>query len=123
MRLPKEYTVYMLKCCDNSYYIGLTSSVSLRLYQHSSGQLANCYTYKRRPIELVYSANFNDVYDAIAWERRIKRWSRMKKEALITQNQNLLIKASKRKTKVTAIQEVLYKIRFEIKKLKVGHGS
>jgi hypothetical protein len=34
-------------------------------------------------VKLVYLAIFNDVNEAIAWEKKVKRWSRAKKEALI----------------------------------------
>jgi putative endonuclease len=41
------------------------------------------YTSKRRPVVLVYHEHFERITDAIAAERRIKGWSRAKKEALI----------------------------------------
>jgi putative endonuclease len=123
MKYSKTYTVYILRCGDNSYYTGLTSSLEQRYYQHRSGQFIGCYTYKRRPLQLVYTAEFNDVYDAIAWERRIKRWSRAKKTALIMQNQSLLELYSRRKTKITPLQSIRYYIRYLVKKITVGHGS
>ena len=51
--------------------------------QHANGINPDCYTYRRRPVELVYSSDFTDVWQAIAWEKTVKRWSRKKKEALI----------------------------------------
>jgi putative endonuclease len=78
-----EYIVYILRCADDTLYIGMTSDLPLRLYQHEFGAFPDCYTVKRRPAHLVYTAVFEDVHDAIAWERRLKRWSRRKKEALI----------------------------------------
>ena len=77
------YTVYILRCRENSLYIGMTSNLPQRLYQHETAVFADCYTAKRRPVSLVYTAVFSDVHDAISWERRLKRWSRKKKEALI----------------------------------------
>lgn len=41
------------------------------------------YTSDRRPVELVFSEYFERILDAIAMERRIKGWSRAKKETLI----------------------------------------
>jgi len=74
--------VYILRCADGSYYVGCTTHLEQRLGQHRAGTLPG-YTSDRRPVECVYAAEFPSLYDAIAWERRIKRWSRAKKEALI----------------------------------------
>ena len=41
------------------------------------------FTYKRRPVVLVWGEHFDQIIDAIAWERRLKGWSRAKKEAVI----------------------------------------
>ncbi|HMR18905.1 MAG TPA: hypothetical protein PKA53_06375 [Sphingobacterium sp.] len=42
--------------------------------------------YSKRPVELLYYTSFNDVNQAIAFEKQIKGWSRKKKEALIREN-------------------------------------
>ncbi len=76
--------VYMLRCADGSYYVGLTrhESVERRVGEHQSG-LTTGYTQKRRPVELVWAEEFQRITDAISAERQIKGWSRAKKEALI----------------------------------------
>jgi predicted GIY-YIG superfamily endonuclease len=75
--------VYMLRCSDGSYYVGLTrAGLDTRLADHQSGRYPG-YTHFRRPVELVWSADFLWLKDAIACERRIKGWRREKKEALI----------------------------------------
>ena len=75
--------VYILKCADGSYYTGSTrATLEVRIAQHQSGEFAN-YTATRRPIQLVYSEHFERITDAIASERKIKGWSRAKKQALI----------------------------------------
>ena len=78
-----EYFVYILHCSDDSYYIGITNDVPRRLEEHRLSKNKKAYMFKRRPFKLVYQAMFHDVYDAIAWEKKIKGWSRQKKEALI----------------------------------------
>ncbi|RTE51711.1 GIY-YIG nuclease family protein [Arenibacter aquaticus] len=75
--------VYILKCSDNSYYTGVTSNLNQRIFQHISGAHTDSYTYKRRPISLVFFAEFTDINLAIETEKQIKKWSRAKKEALI----------------------------------------
>ncbi len=92
--LMEKFFVYMLNCVDDSYYIGITNNLKMRMEEHYNGFKEGSYTYKRLPVELVYSASFDYVLDAIAWEKRIKRWSRAKKEALINNDTNSLRKLS-----------------------------
>jgi putative endonuclease len=73
----------MLRCADNSFYVGVTSDPDRRIAQHSLGVDPKCYTFERRPIELVHVSDFREVTDAIAWEKQLKGWSRAKKRALI----------------------------------------
>ncbi|WBV61603.1 GIY-YIG nuclease family protein [Chryseobacterium camelliae] len=82
----KQYFVYILKCSDNSYYTGITNNLEVRLAQHQSGKYPESYTHKRRPVELVFFCEFNDVLQAIAFEKQVKGWSRKKKEAIINDN-------------------------------------
>ena len=77
------YYTYILKCSDDSYYIGVTNNVERRLIEHQEGINITCYTYSRRPIDLVYFEKFIDILQAIAREKQLKGWSRKKKEALI----------------------------------------
>ena len=53
----KIYYVYILKCKDESYYTGFTSNLEERINQHNNGKHKDSYTYKRRPVELVFIAN------------------------------------------------------------------
>ncbi len=93
-----EYWVYMVRCCDGSYYVGVTSDVERRLAEHRSGDLSEgSYVYKRLPFELVYVQSFQYILDAIAWEKRVKRWTRAKKEALIRGDQDALENLSRRR--------------------------
>ncbi|MDQ6472138.1 GIY-YIG nuclease family protein [Flavobacterium sp. LHD-80] len=79
----KLYYVYILKCSDNSYYTGFTNNIERRLNEHNYGLNVTCYTFDRRPLELVFYTEFNDVNQAIAFEKQVKGWSRKKKEAII----------------------------------------
>ena len=77
------YWVYMLKCSDGSFYIGQTSDLELRLYQHHQRYFPKCYTASRLPVSLVYQTSFESRYSALARERQLKKWSRKKKQALV----------------------------------------
>ena len=79
----KLYYVYILKCSDNSYYTGITNDVERRFLEHQSGINPKSYTYSRRPLSLVFIDSFTNPNDAIEAEKKIKGWSRKKKEAII----------------------------------------
>jgi predicted GIY-YIG superfamily endonuclease len=85
----KHSWVYILRCCDGSYYTGCTTALEKRIKEHELGIFPG-YTSSRRPVRLVWSAEFPDIFQAIAVERQIKGWSRKKKEALIQQEFDLL---------------------------------
>jgi putative endonuclease len=53
------------------------------------------YTAKRRPVQLVYNERFNSLDDTVKRERQINKWSRAKKEALISGEKKKLKKLSK----------------------------
>lgn len=86
----KSYYVYMVKCRDNSYYTGVSNNVERRIAEHNSGIDKNSYTFTRKPVELVFAYEFNDVNQAIAFEKQLKGWSRKKKEAVINGDWDIL---------------------------------
>ena len=89
--------LYILRCADGSYYVGTTrTALETRLEQHQAGHFGG-YTASRRPVSLVYSEHFDQIVDAIAAERRVKGWSRAKKEALIAGRLDLLPALSRRR--------------------------
>ena len=90
--------VYMLLCRDGSYYVGSATGEDLspRIAQHQSGALPG-YTFSRRPVKLVWSEYFAQITDAIATERKIKGWSRAKKQALTSNDWNSIVNLSKRR--------------------------
>jgi len=92
-------SVYILLCADRSYYTGLTrKEVETRVSEHNLGVNAD-YTARRRPVKLVWSEHFERLTDAIATERRIKGWSRAKKEALISGEYDALPALAARRNK------------------------
>lgn len=75
-------SIYILRCADGSYYTGITRrSVEERVSEHAQGLIKGCYTESRLPVELIFSETYERLDKAIAAERRIKGWSRAKKEA------------------------------------------
>jgi predicted GIY-YIG superfamily endonuclease len=83
------FHAYILRCSDGSYYAGHTDDIEIRFAQHQAGALGG-YTSKRLPVVLVWSDIFTTRDDAFAAERKIKGWSRAKKEALIAGDWDLI---------------------------------
>ncbi len=81
--------VYILRCSDDSYYVGSTRTLEYRVWEHNEG-LGSRYTACRRPVTLVWAAEFENVGEAFFWEKRIQTWSRAKREALIRQDYEAL---------------------------------
>lgn len=82
------FYVYILKCKDRSYYVGHTDNIDKRLVEHAEG--LSSYTKIRLPVDLVFLEQCQTRDEAFVLERKIKTWSRKKKEALMKKNWNKL---------------------------------
>jgi len=79
-----EWTVYVLRCVDDSLYTGVTTDIERRVNEHNhDNKLAASYTKSRRPVKLVYSEPCEDRSQALKREIGIKKLKRKQKEALI----------------------------------------
>ena len=78
--------MYILICGDGAYYAGSTKNLDLRLEQHQLGEGSN-FTRKHLPIKLAYFEEFDRIDEAFEREKQIQRWSRAKKEALLTKTE------------------------------------
>jgi putative endonuclease len=96
---PMGAFVYILRCSDDSFYVGSATGNDLdrRIVEHQTGAYQG-YTYTRRTVELVWSEHFDRITDAIAVERKLKGWSRAKKQALIRGDWSQVRRLSKRKS-------------------------
>jgi predicted GIY-YIG superfamily endonuclease len=92
---------YILRCADDTLYVGHTENLSSRERTHNDGKGAE-YTAARRPVRMVYAEEHHSVDSAIARERQLKRWSRKKKEALVDGDPRTLTALGRRTTKCTA---------------------
>lgn len=91
------YAVYILVCSDESYYVGQSNDLEKRIWQHETGFYPDCYTFKRRPIKLVWNTIVKTSEEAKKLEKQIKGWSRKKKEALIKEDIEELKRLSNKK--------------------------
>lgn len=79
------WSVYMIRCSDNSLYTGISNNVSKRFEIHQSGSSkAAKYTRNRHPLQLVFSAEIGDKSAASRVEYQIKKLSKRNKELLVT---------------------------------------
>ena len=77
----REYSVYMMTGRCGMFYTGMTNDIIRRVIEHRNGKCE--FTAKYNLNRLVYFESTTDVLEAIAFEKRLKRWSRAKKIALI----------------------------------------
>ena len=91
----KLFYVYILKCSDDSFYIGVTNNINRRLLEHNGNKNLFAYTFKRKPVKLIWFEQFTTPNEAISREKKLKGWSRKKKIALINKNWTDLMKLSK----------------------------
>jgi len=101
-----SFYAYMLKCRDDSYYVGQTSDPEGRLYQHRNGLLKG-YTHGRRPVTLVWCQEFGTRVEAMDAEKRIKGWSRGKKEALCREDWATVAELATRGPHATSLRHAL----------------
>jgi putative endonuclease len=90
--------VYILECCDGSFYVGSTTDLEARLWQHQNG-LGVMYTRNRLPVRCVFSQEFERIDEAFALEKQIQNWSHAKRLALIEGRFDDLKALSKKKWK------------------------
>ena len=74
--------MYILECCNGSFYTGSTQNLEARLEQHQQGEGSN-FTSKHLPVKLVYQEEYERIDEAFSREKQIQGWSRLKKLALI----------------------------------------
>lgn len=80
MTIP--WFVYIAKCNDGSYYIGISPDVSNRIKKHNSG-IGSRSLLKKLPVSLLYTEEYPNKSEARKREIQLKGWSRKKKQWLI----------------------------------------
>ncbi len=78
----KSSFVYIVSSLNRTIYIGVTSNIERRVYEHKM-KLVPGFTQRYNVTRLVYLEEFADIRDAIAREKQLKGWLRNRKVALI----------------------------------------
>ena len=80
--MEHQYWVYIMSSLSGTLYIGVTSDLGLRVWQHKIGAFEG-FSKKYSCTRLVYREEFDSVFRALSREKQLKGWRRSKKVALI----------------------------------------
>ena len=76
--------VYIMANTYNTVlYVGVTSNLAKRVWEHKSGENKDCFTFIYNCHKLVYCEEYSDIRDAIRREKQLKNWKREWKNALV----------------------------------------
>lgn len=84
------FSLYILRCADETLYTGIAADVDRRICEHESGARGAKYVRGRGPLKLEFAEAVGDRALASALEYRVKRLSRAQKEAIIDGRESLL---------------------------------
>ena len=88
--------VYILRCADNTFYIGTTmGSLTDRIAAHNDGSVDG-YTVHRRPVEVVFHRQCENIAGALAAKRFITGWDQAKRDRLIAGDTRTLRELTRR---------------------------
>jgi putative endonuclease len=76
------YHTYIMASESGVLYVGVTNFLERRVAEHKEGRIPG-FSQKYQTKKLVYFEGFGDIRNAIAREKQLKRWSRIKKIKLI----------------------------------------
>jgi len=77
-----KWFLYILRCRDNSLYIGITNNILKRIHLHSIGK-GSKYIRSKLPVKLLYHEEYPDKSTARLREIQLKKWTKGKKEQLV----------------------------------------
>lgn len=75
--------LYMVRMADGRLYTGISTDVARRFTQHANGKGARALRGKG-PLTLVWQQTVGSHSEALRLEYRLKRWRKVRKEALIS---------------------------------------
>jgi putative endonuclease len=79
----KTYFVYIISNKNHTvYYTWVTNNLERRIFEHMN-KVIEWFTSKYNIYKLLFYNKFEDINEAIEYEKKIKKWSRIKKLDLI----------------------------------------
>jgi len=82
MEEKKFYVYIMAKARNSTFYVGVTSNLTKRIWEHKNDQIEG-FTKKYDVKTLVYYEIHDNAESAITREKRLKKWNRVWKMRLI----------------------------------------
>ncbi len=82
------WTIYLLRCSDGSFYIGISTDVEKRVARHNAGKGAK-YTRGCLPVRCVWQESMASESDARKREAALKHLTRREKQALVVDSAKL----------------------------------
>ena len=79
MSTSKTYYIYIMASLTGTLYVGVTNSAYFRSIEHREGRNPRSFTSRYKINRLVYYECFTYVHNAIAREKEIKGWRRVRK--------------------------------------------
>ncbi len=84
----KPWYLYVVRCRDGTLYTGVTTDISRRVREHNESKRGAKYTKTRRPVELVWSKEFNNRSEAQSAEYNFKKLFHKQKWEIINEDSN-----------------------------------
>ena len=81
-----SFVYFMTNTYNNVLYLGVTSNLEKRVWEHKNGINKRSFTFKHNCHKLVYYEAFGDIRYAIAREKQLKNWKREWKNALVAKD-------------------------------------
>lgn len=76
------WSVYLIRCRDNTLYTGIATDVARRLKEHESGAAGAKYLRGRAPLELVFTQEVGDRSVACKVEYQVRKLPKSEKEKI-----------------------------------------
>jgi putative endonuclease len=83
-----DWTVYIIRCDDDTLYTGVTTDLERRFREHRDLRCGAKYFNGRKPLKVVYSEKGHDRSSACQREAAIKKLSRDEKLSLVNGDNN-----------------------------------
>ncbi|MGB5965490.1 MAG: enolase C-terminal domain-like protein [Sulfurimonadaceae bacterium] len=84
LEVEEFYSLYILKCADNTLYTGIAKELEKRVDDHNYSPKGAKYTKARRPVTLIYEEKHRSKSAALKREIEVKKMTRSQKEKLIS---------------------------------------
>ena len=79
----KHWFLYVVRCSDGTLYTGVTTDLNRRVNEHNTSKRGAKYTKTRRPVNLIWSKEYNNRSEAQSAEYNFKKLSRKQKLDII----------------------------------------